>query len=82
MEDSFGAAKRNVEEPKPSWKMFHSLGARILQQILTGNADIDGSPADIYGNIERTQIEQLHIVIAILHDKLTRVGPQAIPRFR
>lgn len=39
---------------------------------MTGITDIDGATADVDRDIERT-IEQFHIVIRILNDKLARL---------
>ena len=59
--------------------MLHRFGAGVLQQILAGDADVDGATADIHGDVERAQIEQLHRVVLVLDDKLARVGAQTIP---
>ena len=56
------------------------LGIRtgVEQQIMTGNADVDGASANVDSDIERTQVEQLHVIVGILHNQLTRIAPQAI----
>ena len=48
---------------------------------MAGDADVDGTASNVDGNIKRTQIEQLHIIIGILYDQLTRIAPQTIASF-
>ena len=48
---------------------------------MTGDTDIDGATADVDRDIEWTQIEQFHIVIRILNDKLARIAAQTVAGF-
>ena len=63
---------------------FHVLfGVRsgVEQQIMAGDADVDGTASNVDGDIEWTQIEQLHVIVGILYDQLTRIAPQTIASF-
>ena len=53
-------------------------GTGVLEQILAGDADVDGAAAHVYGDIERTQVEQLDAIVGILHNQLARVGAQTV----
>ena len=58
--------------------MLERGGTGVLEQILAGDADVDGAAAHVYGDIERTQVEQLDAIVGILHDQLARVGAQTV----
>ena len=53
-------------------------GTGILQQILSGDAHINGTAAHVHRDIQRTQVEQLDAVVFILDDELTRIGAQTV----
>ena len=66
---------------KTELHVLFGIGAGIQQQIMTGDTDIDGATADVDRDIEWTQIEQFHIVIRILNDKLARIAAQTVAGF-
>ena len=60
---------------------FFGVSARVQQQVMAGDTDVDGAPTHIHGDVERTQVEQLHIVVGVFHNKLAWVAPQAVAGF-
>ena len=50
--------------------MLDGLGAGIEQQIAAGDADVDGSAANVHGDVQRAKVEQLDIVIGVFDDQL------------
>ena len=49
---------------------------------MPGDSNVDGAATDIDRNVEGTQVEQLNIIVGILHDQLARVAPQTVAGFR
>ena len=73
-----GEAERGRTEAE--LHVLAGLGAGVQQQVMARDADVDGAAADIHGDVERPQIEQLDVVVRVLHHELTRIGTQTIPR--
>lgn len=40
---------------------------------MPGDSNVDGAATDIDRNVEGTQVEQLNIIVGILHDQLARL---------
>ena len=58
--------------------MLECGGAGILQQILSGDAHVNGTATHVHRDIQRTQVEQLDAVVFVLDDELTRIGAQTV----
>ena len=58
--------------------MLLRIGAGVHEQIMPGDSNVDGAATDIDRNVEGTQVEQLNIIVGILHDQLARVAPQTV----
>ena len=80
-----GTGKTDIDTSVPFYNhTMTALGKHSLIDLTikaTGDTDIDGATADVDRDIEWTQIEQFHIVIRILNDKLARIAAQTVAGF-
>src|SRR6185369_1496268 len=52
----------------------------VLQQVTSGDADVEPAGADIDGDVTRAQEEELDVVLVVGHDELGAVAPDVVAR--
>ena len=74
------AAYRNVDAPKPSGMTSTAPEPGVEQQVAAGDAGVDGARADVDGDVARTQVEELDVVLGVGDDELLAVAARAVAR--
>ena len=54
------------------------LGARVAEQVATGDADVEGALADVERDVARAQVEELAAVLGVGERELLGVGALAV----
>jgi hypothetical protein len=65
---------------KPESEDLRRVGPGVQQQITAGHADVEGSRADVDGDVARAQEEELDVVRRVAQHEVPGVGALAIAR--
>ena len=77
-----GAAKRNVDAPKPSAIASDGVRAGVEQQVTAGDADVERALPHVDRDVAGTQVEELDVVVGVDGDEVLGGAALAVAGLR